>query len=226
MKKITVVMAALNEEKALPNVVSQIRKVVPNANILIVDDGSVDKTNQLAAELGCDIIKNFFTQGYGFSLCRGLWGATGDIIVTLDCDGTYPAEQIPELVQWIKKGYDLVDGSRLFKRPPSMPIANYLANKIFVFVANILFRKYLKNYKIKDLHSGMRAYNRRLFEEVNFDYNGSALPVEILIKTIMKGYKVKIVPISYNERVGHTKLDRIRSTYMTFKRMFRLWRSK
>jgi len=223
--KIKVVMVTLNEEDSIVKIVKEIKNVLPNAEILIVDSSS-DNTHQIAEKMGVTVIRQYPPEGYGLAMGKALLSADADIIVTADCDGTYPIEQMPELIEWVKKGYELVDGTRLITRPKSMPFANWMANRVFAITANILFRSKLKDFHIKDLHSGMRAYSRELIHKLEFDPNGPALPVEILLKSILRGYKVKIIPIAYNERIGKTKLGKLESTYWTFKRMFRLLFSK
>lgn len=219
------VMVTLDEEHSIAKIVEKINNVLPNAKVLIVDSSS-DKTPQIAEEMGVTVIRQYPPEGYGLAMGKALLSADADIVVTSDCDGTYPIEQMPELIEWIEKGYELVDGSRLITRPKSMPFANWVANRVFAIIANILFRKKLKGFHIKDLHSGMRAYSRELIHKLEFDPNGPALPVEILLKSILRGYKIKIVPIAYDERIGQTKLNKLKSTYWTFKRMLRLLFSK
>ena len=98
--KLTVSMITMNEEGAVAKVVQDIRRVAPDAEILLVDS-SKDRTAEIAQELGCRVIKQFPPQGYGPAMDRAVREAAGDIVVTLDCDDTYPVEVIPELVQKI-----------------------------------------------------------------------------------------------------------------------------
>jgi glycosyltransferase involved in cell wall biosynthesis len=149
---------------------------------------------------------------------RVLQESHGDVVVTLDCDGTYPASQIPHLADMVLSGQcDLVNASRLERRPDSMPLANYLANWLFAVTGWLLV-----GVKSTDLHSGMRAYSRRVIEEVQFDPNGPALPVELLLKPALQGFRVSEVFIPYGERIGETTLQRWSSTVWTFRRILRL----
>jgi glycosyltransferase involved in cell wall biosynthesis len=210
-------MITLNEEKAIERVVKDIKKIVPADDILIVDS-SDDKTPFIAQSLGVRVVRQYPPQGYGRAMELALKSANNDIIVTMDCDSTYPAESIPELVKWINKGFDVVNASRLlYKRPQSMPFANYFANWLFAFVTRILF-----GIKTTDVHSGMRAYHREMIYNIDWDTSGPALPVELLIKPIIKGYKFKEIGIDYKERLGEITLRRWSSTYWTFKRIFKL----
>ena len=101
--------------------------------------------------------------------------------------------------------------------PGTMPLANYLANWLFAVAGWLLV-----GVKSTDLHSGMRAYSRRLIQEVEFDPNGPALPVELLLKPALQGFRIREVFIPYGERIGETTLQRWSSTVWTFRRIFRL----
>jgi len=140
-------------------------------------------------------------------------------VITLDCDDTYPADRIPELARMVLDGStDLVNASRLEPRPATMPLENYLANWLFAFVSWILL-----GVKTTDVHSGMRAYRRTMLEKITFDPNGPALPVDLLLKPALLGYRIREVFIPYNDRIGVTTLKKWESTIWTFRRIFRLF---
>jgi len=211
---ISVVMITMNEEKAIETVVADIRKQVPDAEILIVDS-SRDRTAEIAESLGVKVIKQFPPRGYGPAMDMALRSGSGDVIITMDCDNTYPAKDIPEFARLVlEDGYDLVDGSRLKKKPEAMPWINYLANAGFAFMASVLFLRWLT-----DLHSGMRAYRKTLIDSLKYEAKGAALPVELLLRPIRMGYKVKTVFIDYFERVGVSTMRPLESAYWTVKRI-------
>jgi hypothetical protein len=137
----------------------------------------------------------------------------------MDCDGTYPADAIPALVRLVEHGWDLVNASRLCTRPDAMPLPNYLANFTFAKVTWAVH-----GLPVTDVHSGMRAYRRSTLADLDFDPEGPALPVELLILAARRGWRVAEVPIPYFERVGATTLNRFSSTVWTFRRIFRLLR--
>src|ERR1700722_2318965 len=128
--KLTVAMITMNEEGAIGKVVADIRRVAPEAEILVVDS-SKDRTPEIAAELGCRVVRQFPPKGYGPAMDCALRSASGDVVITLDCDDTYPTEDIPRFVKAIEDGADLVDGNRLWRRPKAMPLANFVANRAF-----------------------------------------------------------------------------------------------
>lgn len=212
--KLTVSMITMNEEKAVAKVVGDIRGVVPDAEILLVDS-SKDRTAEIAQELGCRVIKQFPPQGYGPAMDRAVREAHGEIVVTLDCDDTYPVEVIPQLVALIDQGYDLVNTTRVHKRPKAMPFANFLANRVFALGARILH-----GLKTTDVHSGMRAYRKSMIDQVQWTAKGAALPVDMFIIPFRRGFKVTEIPIDYRERIGTTTLHRWSSTLWTFKRLW------
>jgi len=194
--KLTISMITLNEERAVAKVVGDIRRVVPDAEIFLVDS-SKDRTAEIATELGCRVFKQFPPKGYGPAMDRAVRDAAGDIVITLDCDDTYPVETIPTLVSLIDEGYDLVNATRLAKPPNAMPFANYLANRIFAWTARLLH-----GIRTTDVHSGMRAYRKSMIEKVTWDPHGPALPVDMLIIPYLMGYRVAEIPIEYRDRIG------------------------
>lgn len=214
--RLTVSMITMNEEGAIGKVVEDIRRVVPEAEILVVDS-SRDKTPEIAEALGCRVLRQFPPKGYGPAMDRALREASGDIVITLDCDDTYPVDAIPDLVQGIEDGFDLVDGSRLHSRPKAMPLANYVANRVFALTARLAH-----GIRTTDLHSGMRAYRKTMLDQLAWDPAGPALPVDLLLLPYRNGFRVKEIGIAYRERIGATTLHRFTSTWWTFKRIFRL----
>jgi len=219
MPMITVAMITLNEERAVEKVIRDIRSATAGADCeILVVDSSKDRTPEIAAALGARVVRQFPPQGYGRAMIRALKEAAGDVVVTLDCDDTYPADRIREIADRVLSGRaDLVNASRLESRPDAMPFPNYLANRLFAVVSRLLL-----GVKTTDIHSGMRAYRRTILDTVEFDPNGPALPVELLLKPALLGYGVSEVFIPYAERVGATTLNRWSSTMWTFRRILRL----
>lgn len=212
--KITIAMISMNEEKAVGLVIDNIKKIVPKAEILIVDSSS-DKTAEVAEAKGARVIKQFPPKGYGMAMELALKSASGDVIVTMDCDGTYPSEEISKLIQLVNEGYDLVNTTRVLTKPKNMPFSNFIANRIFALLVRIVH-----GIKTTDVHSGMRAYKRELIHSLSWKPNGAAFPVELLVKAVNHGYKFVEIPINYHERIGTTTLRKFSSTIWTFKRIF------
>jgi glycosyltransferase involved in cell wall biosynthesis len=216
---ISVAMITMNEEKAVARVIEDIRDALHGRDFeIVIVDSSRDSTPVIAAGQGARVIRQFPPQGYGRAMGRVLRECHGDVVITLDCDGTYPASEIPHLSDMVLSGQcDMANASRLERRPGSMPLANYLANRLFAITGWLLV-----GVKSTDLHSGMRAYSRRLIQDVEFDPSGPALPVELLLKPALEGFRLREVYIPYGERIGETTLQRWSSTVWTFRRIFRL----
>ena len=214
-KDVSVVMISRNEEKAVAKVINDIKRHVPGSESLLVDS-STDNTPKIAAKLGAKIIRQFPPKGYGPAMEKALLTPKTEIVVTLDCDNTYPTNVIPLLVNKIKEGYDIVGTSRISKgKPKNMPYLNYFVNLFVNLSASLLFLR-----AIRDIHSGMRAYRGSLLQSIKWKSKGAALPVELLLKPINLGFKVTEIPIFYKQRVGETKLDRVNSLLWTFRRIF------
>lgn len=211
---LTVAMITRNEEKAIAKVIADIRAAVPEAEVLVVDS-STDRTAEVAQEMGARVIKQFPPRGYGPAMDTALRSASGKVVVTLDCDDTYPAEEIPTLARMVlEDGYDIVDGSRLKSKPQAMPWINYLANWGFAAFASLLFFR-----RVTDLHSGMRAYRKELIDGLKYQEKGAALPVELLLRPIKMGKKLKVVYIAYRERVGQSTMRPLQSAWWTLRRI-------
>jgi glycosyltransferase involved in cell wall biosynthesis len=216
---ISVAMITMNEEKAVARVIGDIHEALGSRDYeIVIVDSSRDQTPEIAEKLGARVIRQFPPRGYGRAMGRVLNESRGDVIVTLDCDGTYPAGEIPRIAAMVLDGEcDLVNASRLEKRPASMPWPNYFANWLFAITGWLLTGE-----KSTDLHSGMRAYSREIIERVEFDPNGPALPVDLLLKPALLGFRVHEIFIPYGERIGETTLRRFSSTLWTFRRILRL----
>jgi glycosyltransferase involved in cell wall biosynthesis len=202
---ISVVIPIYNEEGGLTEGIAKIKKVFASLalpfEIIAVNDGSTDNTAQKLTEIA-DIktLHHHSNRGYGASLKTGILAAAYPYILITDADGTYPAESIPELVKDLPE-YDMVVGARtggevhrsLLKHWAKMPV-NWLAN-------------YLVNYKIPDLNSGLRVFNKELAKKYfKILPNGFSFTTNITLAFLSDGYRVKYLPINYYKRVGSSKV--------------------
>ena len=211
-------MISMNEEKAVAQVIADIRTYVPDAEIVVVDS-SKDRTPEIAEQAGARVIRQFPPQGYGKAMEIALRSGKGEVVITLDCDNTYPASQIPVLAKMVlEDGWDLVDASRLKGKPDAMPWVNYLGNRLFALVASVLFLRH-----VTDLHSGMRAYRKTMIDALDFQPKGAALPVELLLLPIKLGYKVTTHFIEYFDRLGTSTMNPFDTCKWTMWRIWRVW---
>lgn len=212
-------MIARDEAAAVGRVIDEIRAAAPEATILLVDSSS-DDTPAIAEARGAVVIRQVPPRGYGPAMMRALREAAdrAEVVVTLDCDGTYPAARIPDFAELVVEGgWDVVSGTRLATRPAAMPVPNWVANTLFAVTTRALH-----GLRVTDVHTGMRAYRSSMLRAVDFQAEGPALPVELLIKPARLGYRVLEVPIAYGARIGDTTLDRFDSTVWTFRRIARM----
>lgn len=220
-QNISVGLISMNERESIHVVLSAIRQVLPLAEVVLVDS-STDETPEIAKTYGARVIRQYPPQGYGPAMMRLLRECDRAVIVTLDCDNTYPVAEIPRLAQLIlEEKFDLVDASRLAVKPQAMPWPNYIANRGFAMMASWMFQ-----YPLRDLHSGMRAYRKSMLGKMVFDAQGAALPVELLIKPILHGYKICLYPIAYQERLGASKMQPWETVWWTMKRLIKLYISR
>ena len=167
--KISVCMGTLNEEKSIKKVIDEFRDALKGYKVeFVVVDGSTDRTPEIAEKLGAKVIRQK-PQGYGVALREALKNATGDIIVTTDCDNTYPAKYVPEMIRLItEKGYDVVSASRLKGRGrvKAMKLLNELGNRIFALMVSVLY-----GFPCTDATTGMRAYRKEVIKCIEWTEN-------------------------------------------------------
>ncbi len=208
---ITVIIPVHNEEKCIEDVVGKLKQTMTNSNlnfeIVIVDDGSTDRSGKIIQNLdGIIFFKHSKNIGYGAALKTGLKKAKGNIIVITDADGTYPIEKIPELVRSMDD-YDMVVGARAstsknisLARKPMKWILGKLAN-------------YLSETDIPDLNSGLRAFKKDVAMRFFQLYpSGFSFTTTITLAMHCNGYDVKYIPIEYGKRKGKSKIHPIKDT--------------
>lgn len=212
---LSVVMPAKNEASSISSVVERVFKVVPQAEIIVVDDGSEDETALLASEAGARVISHPYSMGNGAAIKTAARNAKGDVIVFMDSDGQHDPDDIPRLLEGVASGYDLVVGARSSKSQASLArlIANGFYNR---------FSSWVVGHQIDDLTSGFRAVVREKF--LQFLYllpNGFSYPTTSTMAFFRAGYSVTYVPIVAGKRVGNSHIsiakDGVRFLLIIFK---------
>jgi glycosyltransferase involved in cell wall biosynthesis len=212
---VSVVMIPLNEEAAIAKVIGDVFENLPGAEVIVVD-GSSDRTPQIATELGATVLREP-GGGAAPALLAALRASNRAVVATVDADDTYPAEAFPELVARVRAGDDIAGTDRLGRRPPkTMPVPNWVANVGFGLIGSLRAGR-----RLRDLHSGQRAYRRGLIDEFDWDTNGPAFPVDLLLWPAKAGCRISEIDIPYRDRIGDTTLSRWPSGKRTLERLLR-----
>lgn len=209
MEKLSILIPAYNEEKGIADTLKELRAVISKTGlgyeVIVVDDGSSDRTAEIVRKLnGIKLIQHPYNKGYGASLKTGIENAKGDWILIIDADGTYPAKDIPKLLKHVNQ-YDMVVGARTGKdvkiqlyRKPAKWFLTKLAN-------------FLSGRKIYDLNSGMRIFRKKdAIKFFNILPSSFSFTTTITLAYLSNDYTIKYVPIDYHERKGKSKIKPIR----------------
>lgn len=207
-------MPCLNEEKTVALCVQQaknsLKKAGYKAEVVVCDNGSTDKSVVLAKKAGAKVVVEK-RRGYGSAYLAGIRAAKGSLVVMADSDGTYNFLEAPKLLAKLRKGNDLVIGSRLKGRAKkgSMPVLNrFLGTPTLNFFLRLFY-----GIKISDSQSGMRAFSKRTFQRLRLKTLGMEFASEMLVRAAQEGLTIAEVPISYSKRVAPTKLSRFRDAW-------------
>src|SRR5919106_6143556 len=223
MTLLSVVIPAYNEEKGIAEIACRVLSVeadlknagVDQLELLIVDDGSKDRTTEVASKIaGVNLICHPRNKGYGAALKTGFSKARGELIGFLDADGTYPPEYFPHLCRAALNGMDLVIGSRMAGAESKMPLTRRVGNFFFATLLTVLSRQ-----KVTDSASGMRVFKREILEQIYPLPDGLNLTPVMSTRALHEGVNVGEVPIPYSERVGRSKLSVIRDGHIFLQSM-------
>ncbi|WP_434084170.1 dolichyl-phosphate hexose transferase [Halorarius litoreus] len=199
-------MGTYNEAAAIGTVIDDIERVTDGRAEIVCVDGSDDETPDIAREKGARVIEQE-PRGYGYAVREAILSASNPVIVTTDCDDTYPMDALPRFLDRINEGYDVVSGDRLYHGADAMPAFNRLGNHAFAALASILMGE-----RVYDTTTGMRAYREEVVRNITWTEN-TGLSAELLIRPLMREYRVHEEPIRYAERAGETKLDPLAGGY-------------
>jgi glycosyltransferase involved in cell wall biosynthesis len=204
---LSVLIPAYNEEESIASTVEAIRKhasCVRDLEIIVINDGSKDRTGEIARTLPVTLIEHEINTGYGSGLKDGLQAAKHEYIMIADADGTYPLEDTPRLLEDIEK-YAMVVGARtgaVVKVPPLRKPGKWIITRL---------AEYLSQRKIPDLNSGFRVFRRDVaLRFLSLYPDGFSFTTTITLAMLTNHYKVKFVPINYHRRVGKSSIKPIR----------------
>ncbi len=201
-QRITVVIPCLNEEQGIEQVLQRMPEFVDE--VIVVDNGSTDRTAEVASGYGAKVIRED-VRGYGRSYKKGFSMATGDIIVTLDGDHSYPPDAISYLLEaFLHLGADFLNASRFPVRDrQAMSFKHKFGNLVLSIAMSLLFFRW-----VRDSQSGMWVFRRRILEKMQLESDGMAFSEEIKIEALLHP-TARFVEISilYSSRLGEIKLN-------------------
>ncbi|HVP16117.1 MAG TPA: glycosyltransferase family 2 protein [candidate division Zixibacteria bacterium] len=197
---ISVVIPAYNEEKSIGTVIEETTQVLDGLGapyeIIVVDDGSIDNTARVASTYKTTVISYPKNMGKGYAVRKGIERAQGEIIVTIDADGSHRPKEIPDLVIPAFNGTDIVAGSRFLGSGTDFTTRiNRIGN--FVFNATIAG---LTGRLVTDSQTGFRAINKEALKKMNLTSNGFEIESEITVKGLRNGFKFQEKPITCGKR--------------------------
>lgn len=205
--KISVVIPVYNEEKAVGHVIEDIKRALDKTSlryeVIIVNDGSTDGSRKILERTKkIRVINHPYNLGYGAALKTGIKHASGDFILIVDSDMSYPVDEIPSLLKHIDE-YDMVVGAR---RKTYDNIFRRIAKFILIILARIVCGR-----NVPDLNSGMRVFNKEIaLKFINIYPSGFSFTTTITFAFLINNYTIKYVPIDYNKRVGKSTIHPIK----------------
>lgn len=202
--RISLILPAKNEAEGLRRTLPGVREMLPEAEIIVVDDGSTDETAVIARQFGATVLCSPYSMGNGASIKRGARAATGDILVFMDADGQHNAELIPRLLDRLDQGYDMVVGARGWGDQAS--VGRGLANGLYNRIASLM-----TGFVVADLTSGFRAVRADKFKEfLHLLPNGFSYPTTITMAFFRSAYAVAYLPIPVAPRLGKSHIRPLR----------------
>jgi glycosyltransferase involved in cell wall biosynthesis len=203
-RSLSVVIPAKNEALTVEGIVTGIRNRHPRAEILVVDDGSVDATAKVAEDAGARVVRHPESLGNGAAIKTGARAASGEILCFMDADGQHDPSEIEHLLHKLEEGYDMIIGTRNPKSHAS--VGRLFANGFYSRLASIVSGR-----TIPDLTSGFRVVRSNLFKRFLYLLpNGFSYPTTITMAFLRSGYPVGFVPISSKQRIGNSHIRPLR----------------
>jgi glycosyltransferase involved in cell wall biosynthesis len=201
---ISVVLPARDEAIALTSLLPGIRKVCPDAEVIVVDDGSDDDTRKIALSAGARVVSHPYPLGNGAAVKTGARVARGDVLVFLDADGQHDPADVPRLLQRLGDGYEMVVGAR--NRASQASTGRAWANRFFNRAASLM-----TGHPVADLTSGFRAVRAAPFRRFLYLLpNGFSYPTTITMAFFRCGYPVAYVPVRFVTRTGRSHIRPIK----------------
>lgn len=203
MKNICAVIPSFNVERTIFEVINKTSHFIQNSHVIIVDDGSLDQTATIARKKGSVVLQNGVNCGKGYSLKRGFQYAINsgfEAIITLDGDLQHDPLEIPKFISRFREtNADLILGDRSFDFS-TMPLDRRFSNKMTSLMISLL-----TGQRVRDSQNGYRLIKTEILKSINLVSNRYETESELLVKTLLHGYKIANVPIKtiYNDQQSH-----------------------
>ncbi|MBS7457726.1 glycosyltransferase family 2 protein [Coralloluteibacterium stylophorae] len=212
---ISIILPAKNEAEGLRKTLPALHGLIPDAELIVVDDGSTDATAEVARAAGAKVLSSPYSMGNGAAIKRGARAARGEILVFMDADGQHDPAAIPRLLARLEEGYDMVVGARAWAGQASAHrgVANVIYNRL---------ASWMTGFRVMDLTSGFRAVRADKFREfLHLLPNGFSYPTTSTMAFFRSAYSVAYEPIVVARRIGRSHLrpmrDGIRFLLIIFK---------
>lgn len=216
---VTVLVAAYNEAPVLGEIVRDALSVLPHGEVLVIDDGSTDGTDKVAAENGARVIRLPHNSGKGVAIRHGLPHARGNVIVLIDGDGQDDATEIPDLLAALAPDVDLVVGSR-FKghfENGAITSINHKGNRFLTSIINILYGS-----SLTDTQAGFKAVRADRLEGLGLSAHRFDIEVDLLLGILGRGGKVLEIPVRRApRRHGKSRLNSFRDGLVILRRILK-----
>lgn len=214
--KLSIILPAKNEAASIGPLVGELKSHYPQAELIVVNDGSEDATAELAEQAGARVISHPYPKGNGAAIKSGARFCSGEFIVFMDADGQHQPSDVDRLLQEIRAGYDLVVGARTSDDQASK--ARNFANRIYNRLSS-----WMVGHTIEDLTSGMRAVRASLFKEFLYLLpNGFSYPTTSTMVFFRAGHSVKYIPIEVKQRQGKSHINLFRDGTRFFLIIFKV----
>jgi glycosyltransferase involved in cell wall biosynthesis len=204
LNRLSIILPAKNEAPALTALLPRLRAAHPDAEIIVVDDGSTDETRSVCSGNHVTCLSSPYSMGNGAAIKRGTRAATGDVLVFMDGDGQHDPADIARLLHELDRGYDMVVGARDWGSQAG--VGRGVANTLYNWLASKM-----TGHNVADLTSGFRAVRADKFREfLHLLPNGFSYPTTSTMAFFRSAYPVSYVPIKASQRIGKSHIKPIR----------------
>lgn len=201
---LSIILPAKNEAEGLDQLLPRLRSLIPNAELIVVDDASSDDTALICGKHKVTVLRHPYTMGNGAAIKTGARAAVGDLLIFLDADGQHDPNDIERLLAMIDRGYDMVVGARTWGSHAGLrrTVANFMYNRL---------ASWMTGFRILDLTSGFRVARADKFRRFLYLLpNGFSYPTTITMAFLRSAFPVAYVPITARARSGNSKIRLVR----------------